>query len=82
MFCGVRFMAESADILSAPYQKVVLPDLNAGCSMADMAALDQVEICWEELERVTSERIIPITYMNSAADIKAFVGRHGGDLKR
>jgi len=78
LFCGVRFMAESADILSAPYQKVVLPDLNAGCSMADMAALDQVEICWEELERVTSERIIPITYMNSAADIKAFVGRHGG----
>jgi len=78
LFCGVHFMAESADILSAPYQKVVLPDMNAGCSMADMAALDQVECCWEELEQVTSERIIPLTYMNSAAGIKAFVGEHGG----
>jgi quinolinate synthase len=78
LFCGVHFMAESADILSSPRQKVILPDLNAGCSMADMAALDQVETCWEELERVTSERIIPITYMNSAAGIKAFCGRHDG----
>ena len=78
LFCGVHFMAESAAILSGPGQKVILPDLNAGCSMADMAALDQVETCWEELERVTPERIIPITYMNSAADIKAFCGRHGG----
>lgn len=78
LFCGVHFMAESADILSSRFQKVILPDLNAGCSMADMAALDQVETCWEELERVTSERIIPITYMNSAAGIKAFCGRHGG----
>jgi quinolinate synthase len=78
LFCGVHFMAESADILSGPRQKVILPDLNAGCSMADMAALDQVETCWEELEPVTSERVIPITYMNSAAGIKAFCGRHGG----
>jgi quinolinate synthase len=78
LFCGVHFMAESADILSSPSQKVILPDLNAGCSMADMAALDQVETCWEELERATAERIIPITYMNSAASIKAFCGRHGG----
>jgi quinolinate synthase len=78
LFCGVHFMAESADILSAPYQKVVLPDLSAGCSMADMAALDQVEACWDELERATTETIIPITYMNSAAGIKAFCGRHGG----
>jgi quinolinate synthase len=78
LFCGVHFMAESADILSEPYQKVILPDLNAGCSMADMAALDQVETCWEELERVAPERIIPITYMNSAAGIKAFCGMHGG----
>lgn len=78
VFCGVHFMAESADILSAPYQKVTLPDLNAGCSMADMAALDQVETCWEELERITSEKITPITYMNSAAGIKAFCGRHDG----
>ncbi len=78
LFCGVHFMAESADILSADYQKVILPDLNAGCSMADMAALDQVETCWDVLERVTSERIVPITYMNSAAGIKAFVGRRDG----
>jgi quinolinate synthase len=78
LLCGVHFMAESADILSAPYQKVLLPDLSAGCSMADMAALDQVETCWSELEQATSERIIPITYMNSAADIKAFVGEHDG----
>lgn len=78
LFCGVHFMAESADILSGPAQQVILPDLNAGCSMADMAALDQVETCWEELEKVTSEKIIPITYMNSAAGIKAFCGRRGG----
>jgi len=78
VFCGVHFMAESADILSADYQKVVLPDLSAGCSMADMAAADQVETCWEELERLTPGKIIPITYMNSAATIKAFCGRHGG----
>jgi quinolinate synthase len=78
VFCGVHFMAESADILSAHYQKVVLPDMSAGCSMADMAALDQVESCWEDLERVTTGKIIPIAYMNSAANIKAFCGRHGG----
>ncbi len=78
LFCGVHFMAESADILSAPYQKVILPDLSAGCSMADMAALDQVETCWDELTGLTSETIIPITYMNSSADIKAFCGRQGG----
>jgi len=78
VFCGVHFMAESADILSADYQKVVLPDTSAGCSMADMAAFDQVETCWEDLLSVTSEKIIPITYMNSAAAIKAFCGRHGG----
>ncbi len=78
LFCGVHFMAESADILSGAHQKVILPDLNAGCSMADMAALDQVETCWEELGKLTSETIIPITYMNSAAGIKAFCGRHDG----
>jgi quinolinate synthase len=77
-FCGVHFMAESADILSADYQKVVLPDMSAGCSMADMAAIDQVEACWEDLERITSDKIIPVTYMNSTAAIKAFCGRHGG----
>lgn len=78
VFCGVHFMAESADILSAEHQKVVLPDMSAGCSMADMAELDQVETCWEDLSRVTGERLVPITYMNSTAAIKAFCGRHGG----
>src|SRR3989442_228825 len=78
VFCGVHFMAESADILSADYQKVVLPDLSAGCSMADMAALDQVETCWDDLARVTIGKITPIAYMNSTASIKAFCGRHDG----
>jgi quinolinate synthase len=78
VFCGVHFMAESADILSGGHQKVILPDMSAGCSMADMAALDQVESCWEDLERVTTGKLIPITYMNSTASIKAFCGSHGG----
>jgi quinolinate synthase len=78
VFCGVHFMAESADILSADHQKVILPDMSAGCSMADMAALDQVETCWEELARITPETIVPITYMNSTAAIKAFCGRKAG----
>ncbi|MEO6317428.1 MAG: quinolinate synthase NadA [Acidimicrobiales bacterium] len=79
VFCGVHFMAESADILTADHQKVILPDLNAGCSMADMADLDEVEEAWEELAQVTDiSRIIPITYMNSSAALKAFVGRNGG----
>src|SRR5438309_4430820 len=79
VFCGVHFMAESADILTADHQKVVLPDLNAGCSMADMADLDSVEGAWDELEAVIDvERLVPITYMNSSAALKAFVGNHGG----
>ena len=79
VFCGVHFMAESADILTGDHQRVVLPDLNAGCSMADMADLDEVEEAWEALAAVTDiDRIIPITYMNSSAALKAFVGRHGG----
>jgi quinolinate synthase len=79
VFCGVHFMAESADILTGPHQRVVLPDLNAGCSMADMADIDQVEECWESLSDVTDvDRIVPITYMNSSAALKAFVGEHGG----
>lgn len=79
VFCGVHFMAESADVLTGPHQKVILPDLNAGCSMADMADLDAVEEAWESLAEVTDvEAIVPITYMNSAAALKAFVGRHGG----
>ena len=79
VFCGVHFMAESADILTGPDQKVILPDLNAGCSMADMADLDSVEEAWELLAAVIDiERVVPITYMNSSAALKAFVGRHGG----
>lgn len=79
IFCGVHFMAESADILSAPHQKVILPDLHAGCSMADMADIDQVEEAWDALlEACAGQKIIPITYMNSAANLKAFVGRNGG----
>jgi quinolinate synthase len=79
VFCGVHFMAESADILTAEHQQVILPDLNAGCSMADMADLDSVEEAWEDLEGVVDvERLVPITYMNSSAALKAFVGRHGG----
>jgi quinolinate synthase len=79
VFCGVHFMAESADILRRDQQVVVLPDLNAGCSMADMADIGQVESCWDELASVldTSE-IIPVTYMNSTAAIKSFTGEHGG----
>ncbi len=79
VFCGVHFMAESADILTASSVKVVLPDLGAGCSMADMASLDQTLDCWEQLERTCpGQTIVPITYMNSSAAIKAFVGEHGG----
>ncbi|WP_214326653.1 quinolinate synthase NadA [Nonomuraea sediminis] len=79
VFCGVHFMAESADILTSDAQKVILPDLAAGCSMADMATFDQVEEAWEALEDAgIADDVIPITYMNSSADIKAFCGRHGG----
>src|SRR5947209_12999971 len=79
VFCGVHFMAESADILTADHQQVILPDLNAGCSMADMADLAAVEEAWESLDGVIdTSRLVPITYMNSSAALKAFVGRHGG----
>jgi quinolinate synthase len=79
VFCGVHFMAESADILSQPGQKVILPDLNAGCSMADMAEISQVEACWETLEALgLAEETVPLTYMNSTAAIKAFCGERGG----
>lgn len=83
VFCGVHFMAETADILSQDNQQVILPNLSAGCSMADMADLEQVSRCWDELEQICSSRdgkqpIIPVTYMNSAADLKAFCGRHNG----
>ncbi|MGH9803243.1 MAG: quinolinate synthase NadA [Blastocatellia bacterium] len=78
IFCGVHFMAESADILSGDHQQVILPDLAAGCSMADMAGLDQVEDAWEQLQQLGINDVMPITYMNSAANIKAFCGRHDG----
>jgi quinolinate synthase len=89
VFCGVHFMAETADILAQPWQQVMLPDLNAGCSMADMAEIGQVENCWEALERQELGNreqgsagqglgIVPLTYMNSAANIKAFCGERGG----
>jgi len=79
VFCGVHFMAESADILTADHQRVILPDLAAGCSMADMAALSQVETAWERLADLgIADATVPVTYMNSSADIKGFVGRHKG----
>lgn len=83
LFCGVHFMAESADILARPYQQVVLPDLNAGCSMADMADISQVEECWSKLHAAgldtpSAGGLVPLTYMNSTAAIKAFCGERGG----
>jgi quinolinate synthase len=81
VFCGVHFMAESADILTADHQRVVLPDLAAGCSMADMAAMHQVDAAWQTLTGWgLADTTVPITYMNSAADIKAFTGRNGGSI--
>jgi len=79
VFCGVHFMAEAADILSAPHQKVMLPNMAAGCSMADMADPDDVYAAWAELEELgIAQDTLPVTYMNSAASLKAFVGEHGG----
>ncbi|MSX14212.1 MAG: quinolinate synthase NadA [Actinobacteria bacterium] len=81
IFCGVHFMAESADILTTADQKVILPDLAAGCSMADMATANQVEKCWQELESIgVATKTIPVTYMNSSAAIKSFTGEHGGTI--
>ena len=78
VFCGVHFMAESANVLGAPHQQVILPDLAAGCSMADMAAIDQLEVCWDEMRAQGVTGVIPVTYINSTAAIKGFVGEHGG----
>jgi len=80
VFCGVHFMAETADILSRSNQTVILPDLAAGCSMADMAAIEQVDECWDALSQVLAveEMVTPVVYVNSAADLKAFCGEHGG----
>ena len=81
LFCGVHFMAESADILTAEHQQVVLPDLAAGCSMADMAAINQVEDAWDTLvEAGVADDVVPVSYMNSSAAIKGFTGRHGGTI--
>src|SRR6187401_2397391 len=87
VFCGVHFMAESADVLCAPHQKVILPDLAAGCSMADMAAPEQLATCWEELiqlgiatQGAAGQGVVPVTYINSAASIKAFVGDRVGSV--
>jgi len=81
VFCGVHFMAESADILTSADQRVILPDLAAGCSMADMATASQVQQCWSDLEKLgLSDVIVPVTYMNSSAAIKSFTGEHGGTI--
>jgi quinolinate synthase len=88
VFCGVHFMAESADLLALEHQQVILPDLAAGCSMADMVAPDQLETCWAELQQLLrpsspqalKPSVVPVTYINSAASIKAFVGEHGGTV--
>ena len=81
VFCGVHFMAESADILALPHQRVILPDLAAGCSMADMAPADQLEVCWNELRQMNlASRVVPVTYINSAAEIKSLVGENGGTV--
>jgi quinolinate synthase len=78
VFCGVHFMAESADVLSGDRQQVILPDLAAGCSMADMADPEQLEMCWSDLEQMGISSVVPVTYINSAASIKAFCGERGG----
>ena len=78
VFCGVHFMAESADILRNEHQVVILPDLNAGCSMADMANLEQVEVCWDAIASRAAGKVVPVTYINSTAAIKGFVGWQGG----
>lgn len=80
VFCGVHFMAESADILRQPHQQVILPDLSAGCSMADMADIGQVEACWDELATLGDLKVVPVTYMNSTAAIKGFTGQNGGSV--
>ncbi|WP_226037027.1 quinolinate synthase NadA [Aquibacillus saliphilus] len=78
VFCGVHFMAETADILTSDKQKVILPDMRAGCSMADMADIDQTERCWQVFQQTFGDTVIPLTYVNSTAAIKAFVGKNGG----
>jgi quinolinate synthase len=80
IFCGVHFMAETADMLTTPEQKVILPDLNAGCSMADMANRREIDRCWDYLKECTKDVIIPITYINCSALLKDFVGANEGSI--
>lgn len=80
IFCGVHFMAETADMLSSAKQKVILPDLNAGCTMADMAKTDDVKVAFKRIEQVSQAKIVPITYINCTAELKAFVGSKGGSI--
>jgi quinolinate synthase len=80
MFCGVHFMAETADMLTTPEQKVILPDLRAGCSMADMANRREIDVAWEYMKKCTSEKIVPITYINCTAALKSFVGENDGSI--
>lgn len=80
IFCGVHFMAETADMLSLPHQKVILPDLRAGCSMADMAARDEIDRAWNYFKQCSDQKIVPVTYINCAASLKAFVGDNGGSI--
>jgi quinolinate synthase len=80
IFCGVHFMAETADMLSESHQKVILPDLRAGCSMADMARRSEIDKAWSFITKSTSEKVIPVTYINCAATLKAFVGENGGSI--
>lgn len=80
MFCGVHFMAETADMLTEPHQKVILPDLRAGCSMADMANRREIDLAWDYMKNCTSDKIIPITYINCSAALKSFVGENNGSI--
>ncbi len=80
IFCGVHFMAETADMLTGPHQKVILPDLRAGCSMADMARSSEIEKAWRFISSSTKDKVVPVTYINCAATLKAFVGEHGGSI--
>ncbi len=80
IFCGVHFMAETADILTSNEQQVILPDLDAGCSMADMASINEVENAWYNIAAVTNDTVVPVTYVNCTASLKAFVGKNGGTI--
>src|SRR5690606_39184903 len=80
MYCGVHFMAEVADMLTSEKQKVILPDLRAGCSMSDMANRREIDVAWKHMQSCTTEKIVPITYINCSAALKSFVGENGGSI--